>query len=129
VHGIWLPLPLDPENCPACTIVLALEGEITDVAGGRGGKVTGLAVHPGDVAAFAIDGTPTDPPVPAGQSPERGEFSAVPGLSVIEEGGLVIRGAVLDGASLRAVIVSEPGDAWTAQVKGLLSVSEADARR
>jgi hypothetical protein len=102
--GIPLPVPIDPENCPICRVVLVDPGAaVTDVRI-AGGRVEAIAVDRGEIRVFdlAHNAVPIEFRVERTKRP--GEFGGLAGVERIRRERGTIHGLVIEGGKVRALI-------------------------
>jgi len=109
---------LDPASCDGCRYEAVVGGEITDILFAPNGGVRAFAINGGRVVASSQDGQPVTPILPTSDPASNQPFSGCPEcLNLVGQGGSV-KGVVIQGGLLRAIIGGFgplPGEDWLNQ--------------
>jgi hypothetical protein len=102
--GIPLPVPIDPENCPICRVVLVDPGAaVTDVRIAHG-RVEAIAVDRGEIRAFDLEHNAVPIEFRVERTKRPGEFGGLAGVERIRSERGTIHGLVIEGGKVRALI-------------------------
>jgi hypothetical protein len=81
-----------------------MDGKITDIFMDQKGGVQGIAIDGGCVVAWNQDGQPVASTLATQLSPTPGNFTGSPACSSLIQHGGAVKGLVLDGDQVRAIL-------------------------
>lgn len=102
--GIPIPLPIDPDHCPACWFFLIRNGWITDVQVDPTGRVTSISIDKGEARAFDLTGKEIKMRLPVKRLEKQGMFNDSSAFQNILKEGAKIKGLLLEEGQLQAII-------------------------